>query len=594
MAKEIDLLNPEKILSILQSKGLISEEDARKILVTYDSAKARILKRIKEENEGGEPLPWEVIPETGIKSSLTGKPLSEEEILKVVAEELNIPYEKIDPVKLDLNFSSKYITRPFARKHNLVPLREEGEYLVVATSNPFNLEAISTLANTSKKKIKLVLSSRKEIDKIVRDLMGFRSSVEKASSSLSSTFDFGNLEQYVKMRADRELEATDSYIINAVDYMLRYALDQRASDIHMEPKRNEGIIRFRIDGVLHTVYRVPRVVHNAMVARIKAIGKLDIAEKRKPQDGRLKTKYRDREVEIRISTMPVAFGEKVVLRLLDPKFMFKDLHELGLSGKDLSTFQKFIQHTHGIILVTGPTGSGKTTTLYSVLKKLDSPGVNIITIEDPIEMVYEGFNQINVNPSVGLDFAQALRHILRQDPDIIMVGEIRDYETARNAIQAALTGHLVLSTLHTNDAPSAITRLIDIGIEPFLIASTLIGVVAQRLVRTICPYCKEKIEVEAGEFRNLGVKIGGEHSRVTVYRGKGCSKCRYTGYLGRTAIFEILPVDDEIRKLIAAKAPEDEIRKAAMKKGMQTLKVAGVKKVLNGETTIEEVLRVTL
>ncbi len=594
MVKSSELLNHRKIAILLQEAGIISSEEVRKIEVLYQNIEAKLKKRIKDNEEGGSPLPWEVIPEIGITNIKTGKPLTEDDILKIVAKELAIPYEKIDPVKIDVNFSSKFITRPFARKHNIIPLREEKEYLVVATSNPLNLEAISTLSNTSRKKIKIVLSSRKDIDRIVRDLFGFRTSVEKARSSLSSAFDFGNLEQYVKMKPDKELEATDSYIVNAVDYMLRYAMDQRASDIHMEPKREEGVIRFRIDGVLHTIYTVPRVVHNAMVARIKAIAKLDIAEKRKPQDGRLKTKYKDREVEIRISTMPVAFGEKVVMRLLDPKFMFKDLIELGFSGRDLELFENFIKHTHGIILVTGPTGSGKTTTLYSALKKLDIPDVNIITIEDPIEMVYEGFNQINVNPSVGLDFAQALRHILRQDPDIIMVGEIRDFETAKNAIQAALTGHLVLSTLHTNDAPSAITRLIDIGIEPFLIASTLIGIVAQRLVRTICPHCKEQVYVPEEELKPFGLKMSQNKKKLKLMKGKGCSMCRYTGFLGRTAIFEILPVDDEIKKLITLKASEEEIRKVALKKGMQTLKTAGLKKVLNGTTTIEEVLRVTL
>ncbi len=594
MTKGSEFLNHRRLAQLLHQHGLITGEDVRKIEVLYQNTEARLKKRIKDNDEGGNPLPWEVIPEMGIINQKTGHPIKEEEILKVISEETGIPFEKIDPVKVDVNFSSKYITRPFARKHNIIPLREEDNYLVVATSNPFNLEAISTIANTSRKNVKPVLSPRKDIDKIVRDLFGFRSSVEKARTSLSSGFDLGNLEQYVKMKADRELEATDSYIVNAVDYMLRYALDQRASDIHMEPKREEGVIRFRIDGVLHTIYKVPRVVHNAMVARIKAIAKLDIAEKRKPQDGRIKTKYKDREVEIRISTMPVAFGEKIVMRLLDPKFMFKDLRELGFSGRDLELFEHFIKHSHGIILVTGPTGSGKTTTLYSALKKLDTPDVNIITIEDPIEMVYEGFNQINVNPSVGLDFAQALRHILRQDPDIIMVGEIRDYETARNAIQAALTGHLVLSTLHTNDAPSAITRLIDIGVEPFLIASTLIGIVAQRLVRTICPHCKEEKWIPEEDLKPFGVKLSQNKKKLKVMVGKGCSMCRNTGFLGRTAIFEILPVDEEIKKLIASKAPEDEIRKVALKKGMQTLKMAGLKKVLNGETTIEEVLRVTL
>ena len=587
-------LNLQDILKLLVEAKIITSTDARSIDVYYPTLEAKLKVRAKNEETGGEILPWEVIGEMKIIRNDNEKELTEEEILNIIGKNLNISVEMIDPLKIDINFTSKYISKPFAIKNNIIPLRLDNDLLVVAVSNPFNQEPINTLSSTSNKKIKVVLSPRKLIDKTIRILYGFNFSVKKAEKTLSTGIDVGNFEQLVKMKGNKELEATDSYVVNAVDYMLRHAIDQRASDIHLEPKREDGLVRFRIDGVLHAIYSVPKVVHNAIIARIKTLARMNIAEKRRPQDGRIKTTFEDKEVEFRISIIPVAFGEKVVMRILNPDMMFKRLKDIGFSGKDLEQFDKFISQPHGIILITGPTGSGKTTTLYSTLKKKESPELNIVTIEDPIEMIYEPFNQINVNPAVDLDFATTIKYILRQDPDVIMVGEIRDYDTARNAIQAALTGHLVFSTLHTNDAPSAITRLTDLGIPPYLISSTLIGIVAQRLVRKICDNCKTNTTLENYQIKNLGLKIKENHDKIQVYKGKGCNICRNTGYLGRTAIFEILPITENIQKMIASKVPEEEIRKEAIKNGMRTLKLAGIKKVLDGETTYEEVMRVII
>ena len=381
-------------------------------------------------------------------------------------------------------------------------------------------------------------------------------------------------------------------MVNAVDYLLSYAFDQRASDIHLEPKRDFSLTRFRIDGVLHNVHTMPKVVHNAVVSRIKMLSRMNIAEKRRPQDGRIKTEFKGREVELRVSMLPVAFGEKAVVRIFDPDILIQDLANLGFSPRESDLLESFIQEPHGIILVTGPTGSGKTTTLYSALRKLSSPDINIITIEDPIEMIYEEFNQIGVQPQIDFTFAAAIRTILRQDPDIIMVGEIRDYETLENAIQAALTGHLVLSTIHTNDAPSSITRLLDLGAPPFLINSTILGIIAQRLVRRVCPYCSKPYDLSAEEQGILGLNIPAS-SRGKIQIGEGCDKCRWTGYLGRTGIFEVMEMNDRIRKLISQKTENRQIKTEALKDGMITLHEGAIRKMLDGETTVSEVLRVT-
>jgi general secretion pathway protein E len=374
--------------------------------------------------------------------------------------------------------------------------------------------------------------------------------------------------------------------------LLSYAFDQRASDVHIEPKRDKSVVRLRIDGILHVIYELPKNVHNAIISRIKTISRLDMAEKRRPQDGRIKMEKGGVEAEIRVSSIPVAFGEKLVMRISDPDVLFQDLKKLGFTSMDLIRYQQFIHMPHGIVLVCGPTGSGKSTTLYSTLRELSSPDINITTVEDPIEMIHEDFNQIAVQPLVGITFGSILRNILRQDPDIIMIGEMRDLETAENAVQAALTGHLVLSTLHTNDAPSSVTRLQDLGTPSFLLQATLVGILAQRLVRKICPFCKEPFEMDPKELASLGLDLG-KNGPVELHMGKGCMKCRGTGYLGRSGVYEVLPVTESIKKMITAESNVEAMFDMAKKEGMITLRENAVKKLLEGETTYQEVLRVT-
>jgi len=396
----------------------------------------------------------------------------------------------------------------------------------------------------------------------------------------------------VKLKSISELEATDQHVVNAVEYLLYYAYSSRASDIHIEPKREFSLIRFRIDGILHNIHKIPKAVHAPIISRIKTLARMDISEKRRPQDGRIKTSHEGKEVELRISSIPVAFGEKVVIRIFDPAILMQNIEELGFFSREMKLVKSFIANTNGIILVTGPTGSGKTTTLYSLLKVLSTSEVNVSTIEDPIEMVYEGFNQTAVHPQIDLTFANCLRNLLRQDPDIIMVGEIRDLETAENAIQAALTGHLVLSTLHTNDAPSSITRLIDLGVPPFLINATILGIIAQRLVRKVCIHCREEYHITKDECYILKI----DYEKAKNYRvalGRGCEECRGTGYLGRTGIFEVMEITDKARNEVHEKSSPVTIKKMALGQGMGTLRESAIRKLLNGTTTVDEVIRVT-
>jgi general secretion pathway protein E len=428
--------------------------------------------------------------------------------------------------------------------------------------------------------------------KIITEFYGFKSSIAAAHNELSSQIDLGNLEQYVKLKPITELGGTDQHIINAVEYLLHYAYAQRASDIHIEPKRDYSFIRFRIDGVLHNIHKTPKAIHPAFVSRIKTLSRMDIAEKRKPQDGRIKTDHDGKEIELRVSTLPTAFGEKVVIRIFDPNVLMQDLDKLGFLNREIELFRSFIASPNGLILVTGPTGSGKTTTLYSSLKTLSTAEVNLTTIEDPIEMVYEDFNQTSIHPQIGITFANSLRTILRQDPDIIMVGEIRDFETADNAIQAAPTGHLVMSTLHTNDAPSTITRLVDLGIQPFLINSTLIGVIAQRLVRKVCTSCREWYTLSENECKILGIRYN-KAKDINVALGAGCTECRGTGYLGRTAVFEIMEITDKLRTEIESKATPVKIKQAARTEGFRTLRENTIKVLLKGITSFDEIVRVT-
>ncbi|MEM6455422.1 MAG: ATPase, T2SS/T4P/T4SS family [Acidobacteriota bacterium] len=520
------------------------------------------------------------------------EPLDQQIIAQAIARRAKLPLVRIDPLALDVDLIESQISRPFARRHRMIPLALREGVLRVACANPFDLEALDSFRRIAGRELDLVVAAEPEVVKALTEFYGLRQSVKKAERDLSSGIDLGNLEQLVRMKNEVEIESSDQHIVNAVEYMLQHAYDQRASDIHIEPKRDASLIRFRIDGVLHDIQTLPKVVQKAVISRIKTMARLDIAEKRRPQDGRVKTLRDEREIELRISTLPVAFGEKVVIRIFDPGVLLNDLTNLGFDAEEMTLFEQFIQRPHGIVLVTGPTGSGKTTTLYSALKAIATSEQNVTTIEDPIEMVHDVFNQTAVNPKIGISFADALRHILRQDPDIIMVGEIRDGETAQYAIQAALTGHLVLSTLHTNDAPSALTRLVDLGIERFMINSTLIGVMAQRLVRRICDRCTESRHLTREEAESL--RISHDPARpIVVHQGKGCFECRHTGFRGRSGVFEILPITEKIKELLLEKADVQVIKREAMREGMKTLRQASLRKLAEGVTTYEEIIRVT-
>ena len=514
-------------------------------------------------------------------------------LARLIAEDAHLKFFKIDPLKLDVEMIEAKISRPFARKHKMTPVAVRDGKLVVAVVNPFDNVAFDTYHQMVKQDIELVVASESDVMGVITEQYGFRASVTKAERDLGrGAIDLSNLEQYVKLKSGAEIETSDAHIVNAVDFLLQHAYDSRASDIHIEPKRDTAMIRFRIDGVLHEIQRVPKLVNLAITSRLKTMCRMDIAEKRRPQDGRIKTEHDSKEIELRVSTLPTAFGEKVVMRIFDPDVLLRELSGLGFYEDEMKTFGDWIKRPHGIILVTGPTGSGKTVTLYTALKSLASPEVNITTIEDPIEMVHDEFNQTAVQPKAGITFGSALRTILRQDPDIIMVGEIRDEETAQNAVQAALTGHLVFSTLHTNDSATSVTRLIDLGIQPFLISSVLIGAMAQRLVRKICEDCKRNRPLSPDEAGMLNLQAP-PGKRIIVKEGAGCIRCRNTGYFGRTGIFEILGVDNAIRDLIDRSEDFLKIKDMAIKRGMRTLRQSALRKLAEGTTSFEEVVRVT-
>lgn len=588
----------ERIFEILSAGGLLSEKQVQFIKSKEAAQRAKILKlkssdiRYKSIHQSSISL-IDIIESLQISSPPPdSRVLTAEVMLETISKYLNLPFLKIDPLKLDSDVVTKIISKPYAIRHQLVPIDLSDGTLTVASANPFDRESIDGIERTTGYTVKVGVTTKAEIIKIITEFYGFKSAIAAAYKDLDSKTDLGNLEQYVRLKSVTDLEATDQHIINAVEYLLRYAYSQRASDIHIEPKRDFSLIRFRIDGILHDIHRVPKTVHPAIISRVKNLSRMDISEKRRPQDGRIKTEHEGKEVELRISTLPTAFGEKVVMRIFDPVVLMQEIEELGFFQREMELFKSFIASPNGLMLVTGPTGSGKTTTLYSAMKMLSTSEVNITTIEDPIEMVYERFNQIAVHPQIGLTFASSLRTILRQDPDIIMVGEIRDLETAENAIQSALTGHLVLSTLHTNDAPSAITRLIDLGVQPFLINATLLGVVAQRLVRKVCPHCIEQYNLSSDECYVLGVNYE-KVKQYVVSIGRGCPQCRGTGYFGRTGIFEIMEMTEKIRDAVDMKATPVQIKKIAKSNRMTTLRESAIKKLLTGVTTFDEVIRVT-
>ena len=519
---------------------------------------------------------------------------NEVQVAQAIAAHAGLSYVKINPLDLDLDVVTKGIAGPFARKHGLVAISKTTEKITVAVYDPFRPFPTEDITRVTGLAVERVVATRSDVETINRGFYDLKASLTTAEKQLTagriSNVDLGN-QEYLSGES-KELDPAAAPVVKALDHILSYAFEQRASDIHFEPKRDLTLLRLRIDGILHDVHLIPKIVYQAVVSRIKLLSGANLAEKRRPQDGRIKREQGGREIELRVSTMPTAFGEKAVLRIFDPDILLKGVDELGLSGHDVPKFHDFIARPTGIILVTGPTGSGKTTTLYSVLKHLSKPEVNIITIEDPIEMVFEDFNQVAVRTAIDVTFASALRTVLRQDPDIIMVGEIRDTETAEHAVQAALTGHLVLSTLHTNDAPSSITRLLDLGIPHFLITTTLIGILAQRLVREICPHCTEEYEPTAEE----AVLLKMDPEKLKSYRfkrGRGCLHCRQTGFSGRIGVFEVLPMSEKLRRLVSHQAASIDIYKTAREEGMRTLREAAIEKVFRGITTTTEMARVT-
>jgi general secretion pathway protein E len=519
---------------------------------------------------------------------------TEIQIGEALAAFAGLRFVKINPLELDLDIVTGALSGPFARRHGLLAIGKNGTKLTVAVHDPFApFPADDIKRVTGVVDVERVVATRSDIESINQSFYELKSSLKTAEKQLSGRWlpalDLGNQEY---LSTEVELDPAAAPVVKALDRLLGYAFEQRASDIHFEPKRNVTLVRLRIDGMLHDVHVIPKVVYQALISRVKLLSGCNIAEKRRPQDGRIKRDQNGREIELRVSTMPTAFGEKAVLRVFDPDVVLKGIDELGLSPADLDKFRNFLTRPHGIILVTGPTGSGKTTTLYSALKHLSKPELNIVTIEDPIEMVHEDFNQVAVRPAIDLTFATALRTVLRQDPDIVMVGEIRDRDTAEHAVQAALTGHLVLSTLHTNDAPSSVTRLLDLDVPHFLVLSTVIGIVAQRLVRTNCRHCAEEYTPTAEEAGALGVSID-ELRAHSIRRGTGCLQCRQTGYLGRDGLFQIMPLSERLRGLIARQRPSMELFEAAQAEGMRTLRDAAIEKVLNGTTTVSEMVRVT-
>ncbi len=590
--------NTAFVLGALVREGLLSSEQALEIVAKEGAARARVLKQLSaggKEEARYDVSPVEIVAAFQIASpDGRGLTLDQDRISQAISRYAGVAYRKLDPLKLDMALATRTVSKPYAQKHVLLPLeRKDPGRLIVAVANPFDRELFENLHRLCGLAIEPVLCAKADILKAIEDIYGFKKTLAKAATDFGNTSDIQNFEQLVSLSSNQELEASDKPVVQAVDYLLRYAFDNRASDIHIEPKRDSSLVRLRIDGVLHPVYTLPLGVHAPMVSRVKMISRLDISEKRRPQDGRIKTERDGREVELRVSTLPTAFGEKVVVRIFDPETLVQDIAELGFEQDEKVVFESWIDHPHGLILVTGPTGSGKTTTLYSALKALAGPDVNVTTIEDPIEMVWDAFNQVQVQPKVGLDFANSLRHILRQDPDIIMVGEIRDPETAENAIQSALTGHLVLSTLHTNDAVGAISRMKDLGVAPFLLASSLIGVMAQRLLRRICPHCATETSLTPDELASLQVPIPLLPGGVRVMRGAGCVRCRQTGFFGRSGVFEILNVTPEIRDQINRSVHLSEVQESARRTGMRSLREAGVMKLAQGQTSFEEVMRMT-
>jgi len=575
-----------EILEALVADGLVARSDADKLIAD------RRMHRTEHH-------PLVVIADQKWKTQQPSrKTMNLEWLTEWLAGKVGLEYFHIDPLKINFSAVTEVMSSAYATRFKILPVQVGTREVVIATCEPYVKEWEKELKPILRLEIRRVVANPDDISRYQVEFYNLARSIKGAEKSGDQRSGIGNLEQLVEMgRTNRQLDANDQHIVHVVDWLWQYAFDQRASDIHLEPRRDAGVVRFRIDGVLHQVYQIPMPVMAAMTSRIKILGRMDVVEKRRPQDGRIKTRTAaGQEVELRLSTLPTAFGEKLVMRVFDPEVIVKDFVELGFSEDDKARWNQMIASPDGIILVTGPTGSGKTTTLYSTLKALATEEVNVCTIEDPIEMIEPAFNQMQVLHSIDLGFADGVRALMRQDPDIIMVGEVRDLETAEMAVQAALTGHLVLSTLHTNDAASAITRLLDLGVPPYLLTSTILGVMAQRLGRTLCRHCKEKVPFESlreGDVTWEEFVAPWKSKRPEqVYRPVGCLECRNTGYLGRVGIYEILLLSPAIKRLVNEAADVSKIRDQGYKEGMKPLRISGAMKVAQGVTTFDEVLKV--
>ncbi|MBL0089540.1 MAG: Flp pilus assembly complex ATPase component TadA [Ideonella sp.] len=577
-------LDWRQLLDWLREDGWVSPADAERVVKRFGAGDSSLHALVRL---GGAGL------------LRNGKPLDTEALTEWLAGRAQLAYLRIDPLKVDVGRVAEVMSVQYAEMRRVLPVTVGLAEVTVATSEPFDIAWVSEIESHLRRKVRLVLSNPEDIARYTTEFYTLARSVRQAQKSgeVAAT---ANFEQLVELgKTNKQLDANDQGVVQVVDWLWQYAFDQRASDIHLEPRRDLGAIRFRIDGVLHTVYQVPMSVLSAMTARIKLLGRMDVIERRRPQDGRIKTRRPDPsdgtsgEVEMRLSTLPTAFGEKMVMRIFDPDTVVKTIEQLGFGAHDGERWKDLISRPHGIILVTGPTGSGKTTTLYSTLKQLATDEVNVCTIEDPIEMIEPSFNQTQVQVALDMGFAEGLRSLMRQDPDIIMVGEIRDLATAEMAVQAALTGHLVFSTLHTNDASAAITRLTDLGVPTYLIAATVIGVMAQRLTRTLCPNCKAR---DAGLTREGLDEIAQPwrlSGGVRPYKPVGCIECRQTGYRGRIGLYELLVLTDDARRAVHPTLDVAALRRQAIKDGMRPLRLAGAMKVAEGLTTVDEVLRAT-
>lgn len=570
-------LTLDSILHWLVDDGVVLPADAEKLIRGHKSERVHPLVVIGEQN-------WHsLVP--------PGKLLTVESLTEWLADRIGIPYFHVDPLKLNFAGIANIVSKFYAERLKIMPLNVSDGEVTIATAEPFLTDWVVELERILNLKVKLVLTSPLDINHYLPEIYSLANSVQGAARTGQSS-GVQNFEQLVELGKNKNLDANEQHVVTLVDWLFKYAFEQRASDIHLEPRRDIGMVRFRIDGVLHQVYQLPASVLNAITNRIKLLGRMDMVEKRRPQDGRIKTvSSQGEEIELRLSTMPTAFGEKLVMRIFDPEILMKNFADLGFSREQTALWREWTRQPNGIILVTGPTGSGKTTTLYSTLKQIATPEVNVCTVEDPIEMIEPAFNQMQVQRNIGLNFADGVRTLLRQDPDIIMVGEIRDAETAEIAVQAALTGHLVLSSLHTNDAPSAITRLLELGVPAYLLNSTLLGVMGQRLARTLCPHCKAPGEISDELWREL-VGNWPVANPLKVNVAVGCLECRMTGYRGRTGIYEMLSLSAKMKQLVIKDAELAKIKSLARDEGMKPLRLSGAEKVAAGLTTAEEIIKI--